>query len=181
MMDPNAATVDDIKKAFMRLIRDNMFEKKELVLIEPVNGPRPDVLHATVHFIAARPLQNEVYDYEWDEPTDEYTEFLRGERYCKVRVTFFGRGAEQKAVDCQNLLRSNIALFGIAPITGFGSVGEVQDVTTGYTAMQEERATFIVELYANLSAKFAAQYIDAIEGDIVHEGVPYPYEVNRDT
>lgn len=176
-MDENATTVKDVSKAFMRLIRDNMFGGKELALIEPLNGPRPGVLHCTIGFIRARSLQNEVYDYEWDEAEDENIEYLRGERYCQYRVTFFGVGAYQKAVDCQNLLRSNIGTFGIAPITGFGGVGEVQQATTEYLGHQEERAFFNIEVYANLSAAYAASYIETVQGDIVREGEPYPYEV----
>jgi hypothetical protein len=170
-LDPNATDIQGIKLAFVRFVRDHIFGGEELALLEPFNGQRPAKTYCAIRFISANPEMHEVYDYDWNYETDRPDQFLRGERYCKIRVTFFGVGANQLAVDTQNLFRSYHAQFSIMPITGFGFVGEVQDVTTENMAWQEERATFLVEVYANLSAKYEANNIENMPGDINRDPV----------
>ena len=134
------------------------------MVIEPFNGTRPIGPYASVHFIEARPYQHEVYDYE--ERDGEYHESLRGERYCRVRLMFFTAGAMRTAIDCQNRLRSTNRLFDMAPITGFGEIGQVQDISGVFGAKFEDRAVFLVELYANMSAAYPSTWIRNVPGDI---------------
>ncbi len=151
-----ATDILSISKAFVRLIRDNIFNGEELALIEPFNGPRPAKTHCTIKFLRAQMHQYPV-KYWWKKQDDESVliERIRGTRYCTYRVMFFGTGANQKAVECQNWMRSTLgAEFTLAVITGFGQIGEVQDATTENMAYQEERAFFNVDLYAKFSQSF---------------------------
>lgn len=168
-MDDNATTVKNVSKAFMRLVRDNMFAGQELALIEPLNGPRPGVLHCTIGFIRARPFQHPIK--RWEKRGDDLFEVIRGTRYCQYRVTFFGAGAYQKAVDCQNWMKSVVgAEFTLSPIVGFGQIQEVQQATTEYLGRQEERAFFNVDLYAKFSAEFKWDNIEQVVGDVLRDG-----------
>ena len=179
-LDPNATNVKAVEKALVRVLRDNLFGGEELVLIEPFNGPRPKVAYASVMMVSASPEQHEVYDYETKE-NDEYWESVKGERYCKLRIQFFNTGARQKAVDCQNLLRSTNRNFDMAPITGLGWIGDFQSVTTEYLGKQEERAVMDVEVYANMSAEYLSNNIEVVKGDIVHdETEAHPYRTDSD-
>lgn len=178
-MDGNASTVMDVSKAFMRLIRDNVFEGKELALIEPLNGPRPGVLYCTIGFIRARPFQHPIK--RWEQRGDKLYEVIRGTRYCQYRVSFFGVGAYQKAVDCQNWMKSVIgAEFTLAPIIGFGQLHEVQEATTRYLGRQEERAFFNVDLYAKFSSEYPWFPIERVVGSIYRDGVDeIPFEIDK--
>lgn len=173
MKNPNAATLDQIKNVLMRIVRDNLFGGRELALIEPVNGPRPGEPHAAIGFLSAKAEPHEVYQY--DDREDGFFEELRGERRCRFRITFFGRGAETKAIECQNLFQSTNRLFDFAPIAGFGEAGEVQDASTEYLGHYEERAFLNIELYANIAAEYPAGWIRNVHGDIVRDGLPDPY------
>lgn len=178
--DWNATDVKSVEKALVRVLRDNLYGGEELVLIEPFNGPRPKVGYASVMMISCRSEQHEVYEYE-ERDNDELWEGVKGERYCRVRLQFFNTGSRQKAVDCQNLLRSTNRNFDMAPITGFGEVGEFQDITMEYLGKQEERTTMTVELYANMSAEYLSNNIEVVKGDIIHGGKePLPYRTDSD-
>lgn len=178
-MDANASTVKEVSKALMRLIRDNMFEGRELALIEPLNGPRPDVTHCTIAFIRARPFQHPIK--RWEKRGDALFEVIRGTRYCQYRVTFFGVGAYQMAVDCQNWAKSVLGVeFTLSPIVGFGQLGEVQSATTRYLGIQEERAFFNMDVYAKFSAEYEWQQVEHVVGDILRDGdEAIPFEVNK--
>lgn len=178
-LDPNATDEAQIEDALVRILRENLYEGREQVVIEPFNGPRPTGSYAAVHFIYAEPYQGEVFDYEEKEDGDYY-ESLRGERYCRVRLTFFNTGAMQKAIDCQNLLRSTNRLFDMAPITGFGAIGEAIDVSGLFRAKTEERAVFTVEVYANMSAEYKSNSIGRVYGNINRDGdEPLPYLIGE--
>lgn len=180
-LDRNATNVKAVEKALVRVLRDNLYGGEELVLIEPFNGPRPKVSYASVMMVSARAEPHEVYEYE-TRNDDKYWEALKGERYCKLRVQFFNTGSRQKAVDCQNLLRSTNRNFDMAPITGFGDIGEFQDVTTEYLGKQEERTVMDVELYANMSAEYLSNNIEVVKGDIIRDGTEsLPYRTDNDT
>lgn len=168
-IDPNSTDVKAVEKAMVRVLRDNLYGGEELVLIEPFNGPRPKVSYAAVMMVSTRPEQHEVFDYE-DNGDGGLTEYLRGERYCKMRIQFFNTGARQKAVDCQNLLRSSNRNFDLTPITGFGEIGEYQDVTTEYLGKLEERTVLDVWLYANMSAAYEIGKVTKVKGDILLDG-----------
>lgn len=177
----NAADVRTIEKALVRVLRDNLYGGEEVVLIEPFNGPRPRGAYASLAMIACRAEPHEVYDYD-ERDGDELWEGVKGERYCRLRLQFYNAGARQRAVDCQNLLRSTNRNFDMAPITGFGEVGEFQDITAEYLGKQEERATMTVELYANLSAEYRSNNIEIVTGDIVHDdGEAQPYRSGGDS
>lgn len=177
----NATDVKSIEKALVRVLRDNLYGGKELVLIEPFNGPRPKVSYASVMMVSCRSELHEVYDYE-ERDGDELWEGVKGERYCRLRIQFFNTGSRQKAVDCQNLLHSTNRNFDMAPITGFGEVGEFQDITAEYLGKLEERTTLTVELYANMSAEYLSNSIEVVKGDIVHDGGrPQPYQAGGDS
>ena len=179
-LDPNVTNVKAVEKALVRVLRDNLYGGEELVLIEPFNGPRPKVGYASVMMVSASPEQHEVYEYETKD-NDEYWEAVRGERYCKLRIQFFNTGSRQKAVDCQNLLRSNNRNFDMAPITGLGNVGEFQDATIEYLGKQEERTVMDVEVYANMSAEYLSNNIEVVRGDIIRDGnEPLPYRTDSD-
>lgn len=168
-MDENATTVKDASKAFMRLIRDNMFGGQELALIEPLNGPRPGVLHCTIGFIRARPFQYPIKRFE--QRDDGYYEVIKGTRYCTYRVTFYGVGAYQKSVDCQNWLNSELgSMHTLAPIVAFGQIQEAQEVTQEYLGRQEERSTFLVDVYAKFSVEYLWMPIERVEGTIFRNG-----------
>jgi hypothetical protein len=163
-LDPNNTDVTQIEDALAKVLRENLYEGRQQVVIEPFNGTRPIGAYASVHFIDARPYQHEVYDYE--EKDGEYREILRGERYCRVRLMFFNAGAMQTAIGCQNLLRSMNRTFDLAPIAGFGEIGEVQDISGVFGAKFEERAVFSLELYANMSAEYPFNWIRNVPGTV---------------
>ena len=178
-LDPNATDAAQIEDALVKVLKENLYDGQEQVIIEPYNGPRPIGPYAAVHFINANPDQNEVFEYE-EKEDGEYYESLRGERYCRVRLMFFNTGAMQKAIDCQNLLRSTNRLFDMAPITGFGAIGEVMDISQLFRAKIEERTVFIVEVYANMSAEYKSNYIGRVYGDIDRDGTePSPYLIGE--
>ncbi len=161
-----ATDILSISKAFVRLIRDNIFGGEELALIEPFNAPRPPKTHCTVKFLRAQMHQYPVKEWKNSpQGNGELVETIRGTRYCTYRVMFFGTGANQKAVECQNWMRSTLgAEFTLAVITGFGQIGEVQDATTENMAYQEERAFFNVDLYAKFSQSF--DWVDTAKVEI---------------
>jgi hypothetical protein len=179
-LDRNATNVKAVEKALVRVLRDNLYNGEELVLIEPFNGPRPKVSYASLMMVSASPEQHEVYEYETKE-NDEYWESLKGERYCKLRIQFFNTGAGQKAVDCQNLLRSTNRNFDMAPITGFGEIGTAEVFSTNYLGKDEVRAKVDIELYANMSAEYLSNNVEVVKGDIVRDGKePLPYRTDSD-
>lgn len=177
--DPDAADAAQIEELFAAVLRDNLYDGLEQVVIEPYNGPRPSGPYASVRLVDARPEQHEVFDY--DDRDDGYHEALRGEHYCRARLTFFNAGAMRLAVACQNLLRSTNRLFDLTPFVGFGAVGEAEDASETVDAKTEERAVLAVEFYANLAAEYPSNSIAAVRGDIVREGgEPLPYAVNSE-
>lgn len=178
-LDRNSTNVKEVEKALVRVLRDNLYGGKELVVIEPFNGPRPKDPYASVMMVACRAEQHEEYEYETKDD-DEFWEAVKGERYCKLRIQFFNTGSRQKAVDCQNLLRSTNRLFDMAPITGFGEIGEFQGGTREMLGKQEEWTYLDVELYANMSAEYLSNSIETVIGDIARDGKePLPYVVKE--
>lgn len=179
-MDDDATDIEGVSQVLMQLIRDNMFNGQELALIEPFNGPRPSVLYCSIGFVRARPYQHTIKRYETRQ--DGYYEILRGERFCQYRIRFFGKGAYQKAIDCQNWMKSILgAEFILAPITGFGAIGEVQETTTEYLGVQEERAFFNVDLYAKFSAEWKWTDIVHVLGNVYRNAVDLiPVKVDKE-
>jgi hypothetical protein len=174
-LDQNATTIREVEKTFMRILRDNLYDGEELVVVEPFNGSRPKKPYASVMTVFVHAEPHEVYGYE-ERDNDELWEAVKGERYCRLRIQFFNTGSRQKAVDCQNLLRSSNRNFDMAAIMGLGQVGDVQTLTTEYLGKQEERAYMDVEFYANMSAEYLSNNIEIVKGDIVRDGkeaLPY--------
>lgn len=163
-MDSNATTIKGVGNALLRLIRDNIFGGLELALLEPLDGPRPDAPHCTIAFVQARPHQRPIRRYE--QRDDGLYEIIRGTRYCRYRITFFGDDAYQKAIDCQNRIMSALgAEFMLAPIAGFGQLHEVREATAEYLGRQEERAFFDIDLYAKFSAEYPWHPIGRVVGE----------------
>lgn len=180
-LDPNATTIREIEKTFASVLRENLYGGEELVVIEPFHGSRPAKPHASIMLVWAHAEPHEVYEYE-DRDDGEFWEGVKGERFCRMRIQFFDTGARQKAIDCQNLLRSSNRNFDIVAITGFGGIGDVQEFSTEYLGKQEERAYLDVEFYANLSAEYKSNWIEKVRGDIVHDGTnPQPYDTGGDS
>lgn len=177
----NATDVRSVEKALVRVLRDNLYGGEELVVIEPFNGPRPKGPYASLLLTACKPEAHEVFEYE-DRGDDELRETVKGERYCTARISFYNSTSRQKAADCQNLLRSSNRNFDLTPITGFGEIGEFENATAEILGRQEERAVLAVEFYANLSAAYLSNNIEAVKGNIVHEGAtPHPYAGGGDS
>lgn len=168
-----------IKTLFVRLLRDNLFGGEELALLEPVNGPRPGKTHASIRFLSVEAQQHEITNYHGPaKPGDpDFSQKIKGEKYCKVRLTFFGVGAFQKAVEAQNLFRSSQRQFDMFAYIGFGHVGEVSDIPEEYLGRIEERATMVIEFYALIPATYNADYVETVSGEIIREGAPIPFEV----
>ncbi len=167
-----ATDILSISKAFVRLIRDNIFEGEELALIEPFNGPRPPKTHCTIKFIRAKMFQHPIKEWIKDPSGNrQIFELMRGTRYCTYRVMFFGTGANQKSVECQNWMKSTLgAEFTLSQISGFGQIGEVQDATTENLAYQEERSFFNVELYAKFSQAFDWMEVEKVTVNVYRNG-----------
>lgn len=178
-LDPSSTTAPEIEDVVAKLIRDKMYGGKNQVVIEPFNGTRPIGSYASVNFLYAYPEQSEVYEYE--DRDDELWEILRGERYCRLRIIFVNAGAMQKAIECQNLFRSTNREFDLAPITGFGGIGKVEDAGKYFAAKNEERAVFTVDVYANMSAEYLSNNIEIVKGDIVRDGEALPYNLGGDS
>lgn len=171
----NAADIRTIEKTLARVIRDGLFGGEELVVIEPFNGPRPKGSYASLSVTACKPESHEIYEYD-ERGDDELWETVKGERYCSARVSFFNYAARRMAADCQNLLRSTNRNFDLAPITGFGEIGDFEDKTIEAFGKQEERAVLTVEFYANLSGGHLSNNIENVKGNIVRDGATkHPY------
>lgn len=173
-IDPNAITPSEVEDVFARILRESIFDGQDLALIEPYNGPRPQVAYATVLLIVAEPELNEVYRFE-DRP-EGFTETLRGTCWCRVRLQFYGEGAFATAIRAKNVLNSNNRLFDLIRAAGYGGVGGVQSIPQPHQGRIEERAYLNVDFYANFAAEFLSNYIRRVEGNINRDGenkVPY--------
>lgn len=178
---PVASTsIADISKALAVLLRDNLFDGRELALIEPVNGPRPAYTYCSIGYIRALQFEREVKKF--DIRDNVLYERLRGTRYLRYRLTFRGVGAYQLSIDCQNLLNSTFGdQWSISPIAGFGKIWESQEITTEVLGIQEEAAFFNLDLYAKLSAEYPWYNTDVVVGSIYRDGVDVvPIEIARD-
>lgn len=164
----------------VRILRDDLFGGEEKVLIEPYNGPRPKGRYASLLMKSVEPDQHEVYRFTEKRSDGRYIETVRGTKYCFIRIQFYNSGARQLAVDCQNLLRSHNRNFDLAPITGFGMVGEYTDISTEYMGRVEERVTMDVEVYALMSAEYDVGEIQFVKGLIVRDGDPGEYRAGGD-
>lgn len=174
----NPTSIDGISAALMRLVRENMFGGQELALIEPFQGPRPKYMYCSIGFQNARPMQRFVE--RWDKRGNDIYQILRGTRYCSYRLTFIGVGAYQKAVECQNWIKSvQGAEFTLAPVIGFGRVGEAQNITTENLAYQEERAFFNLDMYAKFSFELKWDEIDRVTGEFNRDGDDIPFGIDR--
>ena len=173
-LDPNAITPEEVEDVFARVLRENVYGGRDLALIEPYNGPRPQSAYATVHLIVAEPERNEVYEFE-DRP-EGFTETMRGTSWCQVRLQFFGESAFATAIKAKNVLNSNNRLFDLIRATGYGSIGEVKENSFPYQGRIEDRAYFNVDFYANFAAEFLSNYIRRVKGTIKRDdkdNVPY--------
>jgi hypothetical protein len=178
-MSGYATSVMDVSKALMRLIRDNMFQGRELALIEPLNGPRPKTLYCSIGFVRGTPFQYPIKT--WEKRNGDIYERILGTRYCQYRVTFFGDGSCRKAVDCQNWINSALGTqYILGPIAGFGKLGAIQEDITKYLGRQEERAFFNIELYANFSSEFKWMEVEHVAGDILRDGEEsIPFNIDK--
>jgi hypothetical protein len=105
------------------------------------------------------------------ERDGELFQALRGEHYCRARINFFGEGADQRAIDCRNLLRSTAGpTAALDRLIGYGGIGEVQEDNTRYLGVQEDRAFFNLEFYANLGAEYPVEPIKNVYGEINGDG-----------
>lgn len=185
-----ATTLADIEKRFAVCLRDNLFDGREQVVIEPFNGPRPKGCYASVQVASVNTQQHEVRDYVLDDVEADdidagmmepaFLEVVKGEKYIRLRLQFFNSGARQKAVDAQNLLKSSNRNFDIMPVSGISHVGDVNDITTEYMGKIEERAYIDVEIYALLSAEYEVTNIERAGGDIISDAGKHEYRLGGD-
>lgn len=148
-------TIEDVSTALARIIRDHVFNGEELALIEPFNGPRPNVTHATVHFIGARPFQHPIKRKE--KIGDRWYEVILGIRECRYRIGLIGLGSRILSVKLQNFLKSTLgAEYLMAPILGFGQIHETNSEDIHYLGREEERSFFNIDLRAKMSDTYTA-------------------------
>lgn len=174
----NTTTTGEIEDVFARVLRDAIYRGRDLVLIEPYNGPRPDEAHATIHLVCGQ-SQEHIARTVTRQKDGKLIEEIHGTSWCRMIIQFFGGDAFKTAVRARNALLAQDRLFDVLKTIGFGTFGEASAIPTAFQAKTEGRARFHVDFYANLSDRFEANEIEEVGGNILADGRPVPFHVER--
>lgn len=171
----SATTTTEIEDVFASVLRDTVYGGKDLVLIEPYDGPRPREAYATIHLVSAQGHDHEITE---EEPVGfgSIEEVIGGESWCRVIVQFFGGDAFKTAIAARNRMKSSNRLFDLLRHFGMGTIGEAQDFSGPHWGKYENRARFTVDFYALLAGEDVVASVRQVQGSINSE---VPFNVRR--
>lgn len=177
--EPNTTTTTEIEDVFVRVLRDAVYSGRDRVLVEPVDGPRPNAAYATVQLVSGQSLEH-IAKTVTREQDGKLIEEVHGTSWCRAIIQFFGGDAFKTAIRARNALLAQDRLFDILKATGFGTFGEVAAIPVAFQARIEARARFHVDFYANLAERFEAKAIEKVTGDIHLDSRSVPFHVEKE-
>jgi len=140
----------------------------ERVIWETTGGPRPsEGLYCSLWWKEFSPLVQNQGEYRVDpENEDSLIQNLDNETWCVVQVSFWGNASLETAAFTVGALQNDNRHFDLWRVIGYGGVDSIQDISTAFQGMIQQRCFFNLSFYAKFGADYPVDWFDSSQWGI---------------